>query len=76
MDVVQLPQGQNENYFEEAVYIFNIKFTEIADTHFLSYSEGKITQILKSDPKKGVLVISKLLFLQVDEGFWLYCTSF
>ena len=38
-------------------------------------TEGQTTQILKSDPKKGVSVIDKMLFPQVDEGFWLYYTS-
>ena len=56
--------------------LFTIKFSEIAGTHFLSTSEGQTTQILKSDPKKGVSVVAKMLFLQVDEGFWLYYTSF
>ena len=54
------------------------KFPEIAGTYFLSTSEGQTTQILKSDPKEGVLVIAKMLFSQVvrvDEGFWLYHTS-
>ena len=56
---------------------FTIKFLpEIAGTHFLSTSEGQTTQILKSDPKKGVSVVAKMLFPQVDEGFWLYYTSF
>ena len=56
--------------------LFTIKFPEIAGTHFLSTSEGKTAQILKSDPKKGVSVVTKMLFPQVDEGFWLYYTSF
>ena len=56
--------------------LFTIKFPEIAGTHFLSTSEGQTTQILKSDPKKGVSVVAKMLFPQVDEGFWLYYTSF
>ena len=57
----------------EAVYFLSlIKFSEIAGTHFLSTSEGKTTQILKYDPKKGVSVVAKMLFPQVDEGFWLY----
>ena len=55
--------------------LFTIKFPEIAGTHFLSTSEGQTTQILKSDPKKGVSVVAKMLFPQVDEGFWLYYTS-
>ena len=77
MDGVQLPQGQNENHFEEAVYFLPLaKFPEIAGTHFSSTSEGQTTQILKSDPKKGVSVVAKMLFPQVDEGFWLYYTSF
>ena len=76
MDGVQLPQGQNENHFEEAVYFLPLaKFPEITGTHFLSTSEGQTTQILKSDPKKGVSVVAKMLFPQVDEGFWLYYTS-
>ena len=28
--------------------------------------------MLKSDPKKEVSVVAKMLFPQVDEGFWLY----
>ena len=77
LDGVQLPQGQNENHFEEPVYILpSANFPEIAGTHFLSTSEGQTTQILKSDPKKGVSVVAKMLFPQVDEGFWLYYTSF
>ena len=56
--------------------LFTIKFPEIAGTHFLSTSEGQTTQILKSDPKKGVSVVAKMLFPQVDKGSWLYYTSF
>ena len=55
--------------------LFTIKFPEIGGTHLLLISEGQTTQILKSDPKKGVLVVAKMLFPQVDEGFWLYYTS-
>ena len=55
--------------------LFIIKFPEIAGTHFLSISEVQTTQILKSDPKKGVSLSAKMLFPQVDEGFWLYYTS-
>ena len=70
LDGVQLPQGQNENHFEVPVYILPLdNFPEIAGTHFLSTSEGQTTQILKSDPKKGVSVVTKVLFPQVDEGF-------
>ena len=50
-------------------FTFTIEFPEIAGTHFLSTSEGQTTQILKSDPKKGVSVVTKMLFPQVDEGF-------
>ena len=56
--------------------LFTIKFPHIAGTHFLSTSEGQTTQLLKSDAKKGVSVVTKMLFPQVDEGFWLYYTSF
>ena len=56
--------------------LFTIKFPEIASTHFLSTSEGQTTQILKSDPKKGVSIAAKMLFPQVNEGFWLYYTGF
>ena len=42
---------------------------QIAGTHFLSTSEGQTTQILKSDPKKGVSVVTEMMFTQVDEGF-------
>ena len=74
MDGVQLPR---RNHFGEAVYFLSLaNFPEIAGTHFLSTSEGQTTQILKSDPKKGVSVVAKMLFPQVDEGFWLYYTSF
>ena len=45
---------------------YDIKFPEIVGTHFLSTSEGQTTQILKSDPKKGVSVVAKILFSQVD----------
>ena len=55
--------------------LFTIKTPEIAGTHFLSSSEGQTTQILKSDPKKGLSVVNEMLFPQVDEGFWLYYTS-
>ena len=66
MDGVQLPQSQNENHFEEVVYFLPLaKFPEVAGTHFLSTSEGLTTQILKSDPKKGVSVGVKMLFPQV-----------
>ena len=57
--------------------VFAIKFPEIAGTHFLSTSEQKTTQILWNlIKKKGVSVVAKMLFPQVDEGFWLYYTSF
>ena len=65
MDGVQLPQGQNENHFEVAVYFLPFKFPEIAGTHFLSISEGQTTQILKSDPKGEVSVVPKILFPQM-----------
>ena len=54
--------------------LITIKFPEIAGTHFLSTSKWETTQILKSDRKKGVSVLAKMLFPQ-DEGFWLYYTS-
>ena len=46
-------------------------FPEIAGTHFLSTSDRQTTQILKSNPKKGVSVVAKMLVpqVQVDEGF-------
>ena len=44
----------------EGSLLFNIKFPEIAGTHFLSTSEGRTTQIPKSDPKKGVSVLMQL----------------
>ena len=52
-------------------------FPEIAGTHFLSISDRQTTQILKSDPKKGVSVVAKMLVpqVQVDEGFWHGCTN-
>ena len=56
-------------------FTFTIKSPEIAGTHFLLTSEGQKTQILKYDPKKGVLVAAKMLFPRVD-GFWLCYTSF
>ena len=56
--------------------LFTIKLPEIAGTQFLSTSEGQTTEILKSDPKKEVSFVAKMLFPQVDEGFWLYYTSF
>ena len=55
--------------------LFTMKFPEIAGIHFLltsDYWEGQPTQILKYDPKKGVSVVAKMLFPQLDEGFWLY----
>ena len=55
--------------------LFTIKFSEIDCTYFLSASEEQTTQILKFDPTKGVSVVAKMLFPQVDEGFWLYYTS-
>ena len=76
MDGVQLPQGQNENHFEEAAYFLPLTSQRFSyGTHFLSTSKGQKTQILKSDPKRGVSVVAKMLFPQVDEGFWLYYTS-
>ena len=56
--------------------LFTIKFSEIGGTRFLSISEGQTTQILKSDLKKGVSVVAKMFSPGVDEGFWLYYTSF
>ena len=76
MDGVQLPQGQNKNHFEEAVYIFLLSSQKLLVLIFLSTSGGQTTQILKPDPKKGISVVAKMLFLQVDEDFWLYYTSF
>ena len=76
MDGVQLPQGQNKNHFEEAVYILPLSSQKLLVLIFLSRSGGQTTQILKPDPKKGVQVVAKMLFSQVDEGFWLYYTSF
>ena len=55
---------------------FTIQFPQIAGTHFSSISEVQTTQILKSDPKKGVSVVTKVSFPQADEGFWLHYTSF
>ena len=55
--------------------LFTIKSPELAVTHFLSTSEEQTTQILKSDPKKGVSVVAKMLFPQLDEDFWQYYTS-
>ena len=55
--------------------LFTIKFPEIAGTHFLSISEVQTTEILKSDPKKGVSLLAKMLFPQVDERFWFYYIS-
>ena len=52
--------------------LFTIKFLEIGGTHFLSISEGQTTEILKSDLKRGVSVVVKMLSPPVDEGFWLY----
>ena len=76
MDGFQLPQGQNKNHFEKAVYFLLLSSQKLVVFIFLSISEGQATQILKSDLKKGVSVVAKMLSLQVDEGFWLYCTSF
>ena len=44
-----------------------LKFPETAGTNFLSTSEGETTEILKSDLKKRVSVVAKMLFPQVDE---------
>ena len=38
--------------------------------------KDKKTQILKSDPKKGVSVVANMLLPRVDEGFWLYIYQF
>ena len=37
--------------------LFTIKFPEIAGTHSLSASEGRTTQLPKSDPEKEVSVL-------------------
>ena len=39
MDGVQLPQGMN--HFEEAVYFFTTKFSEISGTHFIDLGRMK-----------------------------------
>ena len=75
MDGVQLPRLEWEPFWGGSL-LFTIKFPEIGDTHFLSISERQTTQIMKSDPKKGVSLVVKMLFPQVHEGFWLYYASF
>ena len=46
--------------------LFTIKFPEIGGTHCLSISEGQTTQTPKSDPKKGVSVVAKMLYPHAD----------
>ena len=58
MDRVPLPQAQDWNYLEEAVYFVALSSQKfLVASHFLSTSEGRTTQMQKSDPKKGVLVL-------------------
>ena len=68
--------GLNESHFEEAVYFLPLSSQKLLVLIFYQLHREKTTQILKSDPKKGVSVVTKMLFPQVDEGFWLYYTSF
>ena len=44
-----------------------LNFPEMAGTHFLSTSEGQTTQILKSDPKKGVSVVAIQIAVQIAQ---------
>ena len=71
MDGVQLPQDQNENHFQEAAYFLPLSSQKLLVFIFIK-KKKKRTQILKSHPKKGILVVAIMLLPQVDEGFWLY----
>ena len=61
MDGVQLSQGKNENHFEEAVYFLTLSSQKLLVLIFYQLLKDK-KQILKSDPKKGVWVVAKMLF--------------
>ena len=74
VDGVQLAQGWEPLWGGSS--LFTIKFPEIVATHFLLTSEVQKTQILKSDLKKEVSVVAKMLCPKVDEGFWICYTSF
>ena len=54
--------------------LFPIKFPEIGGTYFLSNQEVRTTQIPKSGLKEESMgpYVAKMLFLQGDEGLWLY----
>ena len=55
--------------------LFTIKFPEIPCTHFLSTSEGQAAQINTEVWFKERSIgpyIDKMLFSQVDQGFWIY----
>ena len=65
-----------ENHFEEAVYFLQLSSQKLLLLIFLLTSEVQKTQILKSDPKKEVSVVAKMLCPKVDEGFWLSHTIF
>ena len=60
-DGVQLSQGKNENHFEEAVYFLTLSSQKLMVLIFYQPVKDK-KQILKSDPKKGVWVVAKMLF--------------
>ena len=60
-DGVQLSQGKNENHFEEAVYFLTLSSQKLLVLIFYQPVKDK-KQILKSDPKKGVWVVAKMLF--------------
>ena len=75
IDGVQLPQGQNEKHFGEAVYFLPLSSQKLLVLIFYQPLKDKQHKILKSDPKKGVSVLAKMLFPQVDEGFWLCYAS-
>ena len=57
MDGVRLASRLESELLRGGSLRFTIKFPEIVGTHFLSTSEGRTTQISKSDPKKGVLIL-------------------
>ena len=75
MDGVQMPQGQNEKHFEKKVYFLPFSSQKLLVLIFYQPLKEKQHKTLKSNPNKEVAVLAKMLFPQIDEGFWLYYTS-
>ena len=78
MDGVQLPQGLNENHFEEVVYFLPLSSQKLVVLIFyqsLKRTNNANTEIWSKERSIDPYV-AKMLFLQVDEGFGLYYTSF